>query len=177
MNRYIISILIIIVFINCSTPYQPRGILGGFSTIDLGENLYRVEFKANQHTKVNTVFDYLERRCAEIATEKGYKYFIVYQDSSYTEELNFNERPELDERLDYQRSDKYLISEVHILDINPLETLYEQKTKINRTHNRHLLKNYSTEIVRVYKIKLENKVIENLKEYFYTADKILERYK
>ena len=98
ISFYILTFLVLI-FMNCSTPYQPRGALGGYSSNQLEDNTYRVLFKGNQHTKAETVFDYLERRCAEIALAEGFKYFIIYEDSSYVDRTIFIDESELDDKI------------------------------------------------------------------------------
>ena len=67
----------IFLLINCSTPYQPKGILGGYTDKQLDENCYRVFFWGNQHTKPEDVDKYLMYRCAELSQEKGYDYFVI----------------------------------------------------------------------------------------------------
>ena len=68
-----ILVLLVLLVISCSTPYQPKGALGGYSSEKIGANTYRVEFKGNQHTNTLKTFEYLERRCAEITNENGYE--------------------------------------------------------------------------------------------------------
>lgn len=67
----------IFILINCSTPYQPKGILGGYTDKQLDENCYSVSFLGNQHTKPEDVDKYLMYRCAELSQEKGYDYFVI----------------------------------------------------------------------------------------------------
>jgi hypothetical protein len=177
MKSILISIIGCLIIVNCSTHYQPKGIFGGYSSIKTDENIFRVEFKGNQHTKATKVFDYLERRCAEITVENGFDYFIVYQDSSYIDETIFVDKPGLDDKIAAQRKDKYLLTEEQVIDTDPLQTLYDQKTKIGRTYNRSFIKNQSTDVIGVYKIILVDKIIENLKEYYYSANEILGKYK
>ena len=176
MKHTCLSILICLLIVNCSTPYQPNGMLGGYSSKKLDETTFRVEFKGNQHTDAKIVFDYLERRCAEITVENGFDYFIVFQDSSYVDETSFTDGPELDEKLEYQRKDKYLLSDDQVIDNDPLQTLYDGKTKISRTYNRSMVRNTSTDVYGVFKIMLVDTIIENLKEYYFSANEILEKY-
>jgi hypothetical protein len=85
-------IISIIAFYSCSTPYQPKGSLGGYSEEKITSNMYKVKFRGNQHTKIETVQNYLLYRCAELTKEKGFNYFTVI-----TEEHHFDEhsmRPE-----------------------------------------------------------------------------------
>ncbi len=79
---------------NCSTPYQPKSMLGGYSEEKILDNLYRVEFEGNQHSKPEKIQNYLLYRCAELTLEMGYEYFAIV-----SEERHFNEssaRPERD---------------------------------------------------------------------------------
>ena len=75
MRGLIIVSVILILFSNCSTPYQPNGRLGGYSEEKIHDNLYRVEFAGNASTKPERVHDYLLYRCSELTKELGYKYF------------------------------------------------------------------------------------------------------
>jgi len=63
--------------LSCSTPYQPKGLLGGYTDNKLYENCYKVSFWGNQHTNPEDVDKYLMYRCAELAQEKGYDYFAI----------------------------------------------------------------------------------------------------
>ncbi len=173
-------IFVVLVY-NCSTPYQPQGALGGYSSFQLNENNYRVSFKGNQHTQAQTIFDYLLRRCAEITIKKGYKYFIVYEDSSYINKTTFETGPELDEQIgEFQlggnRADAYLLDRKPEITTDPLQTLKDQKTKIVRTYQYSFIDNKSTNVVGVYKIQIFEEQIEGFEDYFFSALDILEEY-
>ncbi len=73
--KHILTAMVVILVYNCSTPYQPKGALGGYSSNQLKANNYKVSFKGNQHTSAEMVFDYLLRRCAEITIEEKGNYF------------------------------------------------------------------------------------------------------
>lgn len=77
MKKILLIVTLLIILINCSTPYQPRGLLGGYSEKPIGENRYKVSFLGNQHTDPEDVDIYLLYRCAEITLNKGYKHFAV----------------------------------------------------------------------------------------------------
>ena len=171
-----IIIILILSLIGCSTPYQPKGALGGYSSEKIGKNTYRVEFIGNQHTKTVEVFENLERRCAEIAIENGYDFFIIYEDSSYINETIVKDEPGIDELLEAQRSDKYLLTEEQTIDENPTQTLRDEKTKIARTYRSGVGENKATDVIGVYKILLANDIIENYKEFYHPAKEIIEKY-
>lgn len=182
------KILSLLLLISCSTPYQPKGALGGYSSEKIGANTYMVEFKGNQHTSTLKTFEYLERRCAEITIENGYDYFIVYEDSSYVIKTIIENKPGIDEMLAAQRSNNNILIEeqvlgehpVHtylLLDENPVRTyIGDRNSKIARTFNKHLANNVASEVNGVFKILLTNDVIENYTEYYHPAKEILEKY-
>ena len=84
--------LIFIFLTNCSTPYQPKGALGGYSEERILENLYRVEFAGNQHSKPEKIQNYLMYRCAELTQEMGYDYFAIVSEERHYDE--FSVRPD-----------------------------------------------------------------------------------
>ncbi|MEE9572653.1 MAG: hypothetical protein V3W20_06395, partial [Candidatus Neomarinimicrobiota bacterium] len=88
-NLFLISLL----FIYCSTPYQPKGMLGGYTEVNILGNLYRVEFEGNQHSKPNKIQNYLMYRCAELTQEKGYNYFVIVSEERHFDE--YSVRPEV----------------------------------------------------------------------------------
>jgi len=186
--KYIFTILITILVYNCSTPYQPKGALGGFSSNQLNENNYKVSFKGNQHTTAETVFDYLLRRCAEITIEEKGKYFIVYDDNSYVDKTVFENKPGIDDYLDYieYREDRHALKEKTGMDYDPLQTLADTKSRIKRTYSSNasgdgscnantLIDLEATDVVGVYKIQIFEQQVEGYEDYFFSASKILEK--
>lgn len=167
----------VIMLINCSTPYQPKGAFGGYSSIQLENNTFKVVFKGNQHTKAETVFKFLERRCAEITIKRGYKYFIVIEDSSYIDNKIFSDETELDDLLYNIREDKYLLGSQPVIDNNPKQTLADQKTKIYRTYHKSFIDTKSTNVIGIFKIMLVDEIVEQFKDYYHPAEEILEKIK
>ena len=174
--KYILTIMIVILMYNCSTPYQPKGALGGYNSNQINENNYIVSFKGNQHTTAKTVFDYLLRRCAEITIEGKGKYFIIYEDSSYINKIIFIDEPDIDVKIAYHRRDNYLLDKQTVLDANPRQTLQDQKTKIVRTYYMGTLDNESTDVVGIFKIQIFDEQIEGYEDYFFSAPEILKKY-
>ena len=74
---------LLFLFINCSTPYQPKGAIGGYSEEKILDDLYRVEYEGNQHSKPEKVQNYLLYRCAELTQEMGYEYFAIINDERH----------------------------------------------------------------------------------------------
>jgi hypothetical protein len=69
----------------CVTPYAPKGLLGGFSDMALAPDIYKVTFNGNGYTSQDTVQSYTLRRCAEIAVNHGFNYFILLAGNSSVE--------------------------------------------------------------------------------------------
>lgn len=61
----------------CSTPYQPNGMAGGYSEIQMDPSTVRVSFKGNGYTDRNVVESYLIYRAAEVTVSLGFDWFVV----------------------------------------------------------------------------------------------------
>ncbi len=68
---------------SCATPYRPKGILGGYTDKQIAGSLFEVRFEGNQHTSEKKIKTYLLYRCAEVAHEHGYPYFLILSDMSF----------------------------------------------------------------------------------------------
>lgn len=74
----------------CATSYKEKGLTGGYSETQLGENIFKVSFRGNGFTSQERASDYTLLRSAELTLENGYRYFIIvdYQEnvklSTYT---------------------------------------------------------------------------------------------
>lgn len=82
-------VIILILVSNCSTPYQPKGTLGGYSEEKILDNLYRVAFEGNQHSKPEKIQNYLMYRCAELTQQMGYDYFAIISEERHFDEHSF----------------------------------------------------------------------------------------
>lgn len=85
--NFVITSTILIFLMSCSTPYQPKGMLGGYSEEKILTNMYKVEFKGNQHTKPDLIQKYLLYRCAELTKENGFEYFTVVSEERHFDEF------------------------------------------------------------------------------------------
>ena len=178
MKTFYFTILIIILLIvGCSTPYQPYGLLGGYKSSKLDDNSYRILFKGNQHTNGETVYNNLERRCAEITIENGYSHFIIYEDSSHIDKTVFDNEPGIYDKISAHRSDNYLLGKQPAIDTNPRQTLNDQKTNIGRTYWNGTIDNITTDVVGILKIQLFNEVRKGFENQYISAEQILEKYK
>ncbi len=84
MRTHIILAIFVALLAACATAYQKQGLMGGFSETQLGENVFKVTFKGNSFTSRERASDFTLLRSAELALEKGYKYFIIVDSEKYT---------------------------------------------------------------------------------------------
>ena len=87
MKNLFLCVLIGSFLTACATAYQPQGFSGGYSDIQLGENVFQVSFHGNGYTRGERASDFALLRSAEVTTENGFRYFIVVQsgkDSSFS---------------------------------------------------------------------------------------------
>src|SRR5262245_13545958 len=77
----LIPLLLLSLFLSgCSTPYQRQGFfIAGYSETLVDENIFQVSFRGNQHTSRERASDFALLRSAEVATENGFRYFIVVE--------------------------------------------------------------------------------------------------
>lgn len=76
MKKYHFVIFTFFLIVSCTT-YKPEGFTGGYSEIQLGENIFQVSFRGNGFTSSERAADFCLLRCAELASEKGYKFFAI----------------------------------------------------------------------------------------------------
>ena len=81
MKKYILNILstFAVVIIGCATAYQPGGLTGGYKSIQLDENMFRVSFNGNAYTNLTRATDFTLLRCAEICKAEGFSYFQIIE--------------------------------------------------------------------------------------------------
>ena len=100
MKTAIAALLIAVSLSGCmSTPYQPSGLTGGFSVMQVREDVWRVRFGGNGYTTRETAQTYWLFRAADLALEKGYDGFELlsqiplvrpkYPDNEYAYESFF----------------------------------------------------------------------------------------
>ncbi len=75
--RHVIAACFAIVISGCATPYQEKGVLGGYEDQRLSENTAIVTFHGNEFISSMDVEALALRRAAELTIESGYDYFFV----------------------------------------------------------------------------------------------------
>ena len=65
--KKIFGILVLcFILVGCATPYQPKGLMGGFEDISLGDNKHKITWQGNGYTSKAKLIYYTERRASEI---------------------------------------------------------------------------------------------------------------
>ncbi len=65
--KKIFGILVLcFILVGCATPYQPKGLMGGFEDISLGDNKHKITWGGNGYTSKAKLIYYTERRASEI---------------------------------------------------------------------------------------------------------------
>lgn len=80
--RIIVSVCVVAILSGCATAYQRAGASGGFSDIQLSENVWRVSFTANGRAETQRAEDFAWLRSAELTLEKGYTHFAIMDTKS-----------------------------------------------------------------------------------------------
>lgn len=65
----------------CATPYQAKGVRGGYQDEPLGDGTYLVTVNVNGYTSSATAFKYFERRAHEVCVQHGFQTFRVIEDN------------------------------------------------------------------------------------------------
>lgn len=77
-----------LILAGCGTPHQPYSFLGGggYRDVQLSENVFKVTVEANAYTSKSDAADLALLRSAELAVERGFKFFIIgaTEDNSYS---------------------------------------------------------------------------------------------
>jgi hypothetical protein len=69
--------LLVIGLAGCATDYQPQGFTGGYSDYLTAADEAVIIFHGNGYTPAERVGEMASLRCAEVALEHGYRYFII----------------------------------------------------------------------------------------------------
>ena len=81
--KLLASVVSFFLLVGCATSYQKSGFSGGYSETQLAENMFRVNFGANQYTGGIQASDFALLRSAELTLKHGYKYFILVHESNH----------------------------------------------------------------------------------------------
>jgi len=79
--RLVIGATLVCLCVGCATGYQQQSFTGGFSETQIDKNVWTVTFKGNAYTSRDRAADFTLLRCAELALQNGYKYFVIVDKS------------------------------------------------------------------------------------------------
>ena len=68
-----------LLLVGCATGYHRDGGTGGYSDVQLDDNLFQVSFRGNRYTRYEQAMDLVLLRAAEVTTAHGFRYFIVLE--------------------------------------------------------------------------------------------------
>ncbi|MCB1110944.1 MAG: hypothetical protein KDK64_08175 [Chlamydiia bacterium] len=82
---WILGSALLLVGCSTATTYHARNFMGeGYGDYRLSVDRFTVTFRANEHTGPEDVRKYALRRASEVATNYGYRYFIVEEERDLT---------------------------------------------------------------------------------------------
>ena len=92
MKKILLIILITYSFtyFSCATMYQPLSGTGGYSEVQLDENIFRVRFNGNGFTSGARSSDLCLLRSAELCKNYGFKYFMIIDASKDVSKSQFS---------------------------------------------------------------------------------------
>jgi hypothetical protein len=77
---FAIAVVLLLSACGTQTPYQPRGMTGGYTETRITDSSYQVKFFGNGFTSRDKVWYYWIYRCAELTKANGYTGFFLTSD-------------------------------------------------------------------------------------------------
>lgn len=71
------GLLFTLIAVHGCTPYKAAGLMGGYSNMQLSEDVFQVSFRGNGYTSPESTQQNVFHRCAELTFQHGYKYFLI----------------------------------------------------------------------------------------------------
>lgn len=84
---------LVLALTGCMTPYTSDGLLGGYSEVQLSENVWRVSFQGNGYTSRERAVDMAMLRSADLTIQQGYNYFAFSDSKSRTDTVGVGTTP------------------------------------------------------------------------------------
>ncbi len=85
MKSYLLdAVFVAILLTSCATGYQKQDFTEEFSETQLGENIFQISFNGNADTSRERASDLTLLRSAEVAVEKGFRYFTIVDSEKYS---------------------------------------------------------------------------------------------
>lgn len=84
---------LVLALTGCMTAYQPDGLTGGYTEVQLSENVWRVSFKGNGYTSRERAVDMALLRSADLTIQQGYNYFAFSESNNRTDTVGVGTTP------------------------------------------------------------------------------------
>lgn len=85
MKSYFLgAVFVAILLTGCATDYEKQGFTGKFSETQLSDNIFQISFKGDADASHEQTTDFTLLRSAEVAVEKGFRYFIIVDSEKYS---------------------------------------------------------------------------------------------
>lgn len=85
----LLCILVLSVLLSgCATPYQRKGLTGGYSDTRIQDGIYLVGFQGNAFINEDTVLKYANRRAEEVCKANGYSSYDIIEGPKFYFEPN-----------------------------------------------------------------------------------------
>ena len=78
----LLVILLCLGLVGCATGYNKKGLAGGYKDVKIQDDVFKVSFNGNAYTSKTKAEDFTLLRCADLALENNYKYFIIIDEKS-----------------------------------------------------------------------------------------------
>ena len=84
MKKIIVALFGVVLLSGCATPYKPNGFAfnGGFDSVELEPNYFRVVFKGNEKTSRERANDFALLRVSDLMLERNCSSFAVVKSSN-----------------------------------------------------------------------------------------------
>ena len=77
------ALLFLIPAFACATPYQAKGLTGGYSDTRLDQHAFKVSFRGNGYTSAERASNFCLLQCAELALANDCSFFVIADEPSY----------------------------------------------------------------------------------------------
>ena len=113
MKRIFFVLIFVVLTTGCATGYNKYGFFGGYEDRIVEEDVFEVSFAGNGFVEPKKAEDLALLRCASLALEHKYKYFVILDKLSQKQFFNtkpvatiliqgFEERPEIQDKEIYE---------------------------------------------------------------------------
>jgi len=89
MKKLIYLLVMVILISGCATGYQREGLTGGYADMKIQDDIFKVGFRGNGYCGSERAANFALLRCAEVALENGYNYFVIIDEKSLSQTSSY----------------------------------------------------------------------------------------